>query len=71
MKWKKKKQKRREKNTTYRRDTDIDTNFHRVLEINQRKCHCWYTDSVNKHRFPHNVIQQNRYSIDIHIPPVR
>ena len=46
-------------------DTNIDMNFHHVLEISLHKCHYLYMDWVNKHRFLHSVIRQTLYSIGI------
>lgn len=61
-------EKKREK-YTHHRGISTGTDSLLGLEINQRKCRCSYMDWVNKHLFLRSVIQQNRYSIDIHIPP--
>lgn len=54
---------------TYHKGINIDKNFPHVLAIGQHIFHYSYKDLVNKHRFLHSVVQQNHYSIDIHIPP--
>lgn len=56
---------------THHMDINIDKNCHHVLEINQHKFHYLCMDLVNKHRFLHNVSQQNRYNIGIRILPVK
>lgn len=57
------------KQSTYHMGINIDTHCHHVLGINPHKCHCSCMDWVNKRRFPRNVIQRIRHSIDIRSPP--